>query len=415
MGTRLDGLRALGSTLGFVLAAGCGGVAVPTGTSGSSGQGSSGAAPSDTGGSTTAPPGYTGPTVIAVYDAGPATTPTPVPPGPGPGPSTGISTAVPDGGPVIIIGPSPVTPVPAPPSQAFLVTLADGQTCPRDMAIDEANVYWTECGDPSGGYVLSVPKAGGPVVTLATGARLSGIAVGGSTVYWVAADSTSSTGAIMSVPVDGGTPAELAGQSGSPSHLVLDNAYAYWSETFPGDIMRAALDGGGSSLLTSTTSALELALSDTSVYWFDNQGLTSVAKTGGTAVQLAMTGPFLPNNGLAVNETGVYFTSGPPGGSPGVSEVGLDGGAISLVATTTTSGGFGVGGPVALDAARVYWADFSGAVYAAPLTGGTATLLATGQVNVVSIAVDRTAVYWLANGNGAPGSVMKLPLSALGW
>lgn len=57
---------------------------------------------------------------------------------------------------------------PPPKSQVSLVTLAPGQTCPWGMAIDATSVYWTTCGDPTGGAVLRVPKAGGPVETLAT-------------------------------------------------------------------------------------------------------------------------------------------------------------------------------------------------------------------------------------------------------
>jgi hypothetical protein len=57
----------------------------------------------------------------------------------------------------------------------------------------------------------------------------------------------------------------------------------------------------------------------------------------------------------------------------------------------------------------------SGSVYAARLAGGAAALLATGQDNVVAIAVDESSVYWLVNGNGSPGGVMALALSAVDW
>jgi hypothetical protein len=60
------------------------------------------------------------------------------------------------------------------------------------------------------------------------------------------------------------------------------------------------------------------------------------------------------------------------------------------------------GGPVAIDATRVYWADMSGAIYAAPLSGGTATLLATGQDNVDAIAVDDSACTGSSTETGVP-------------
>jgi hypothetical protein len=408
--------------LGVVLAAGCSGEVVPSGGAGGTGQT---APPSTTSGGP--PPMFGSAAALPGTDAGAVSTaqpnapaPSPPPPGPPPGaadagPATGpISGGAMGSQPVAVGGGTSSTSQAAPPSQASLVTLAAGQTCPWEMAIDATSVYWTDCGDPTGGYVLTVPKAGGGngIVALATGDRLSGIAVGGSNVYWVASTADASSGAIMTVPVGGGMPARVAPQSGSPSHLAVDSAFAYWSEDLAAQLVKAPLDGGAPTAVASAPGAFEFALSDSAVYWLGPQGLMTAPKTGGAAVTLASGFIPLPTDGLAVNGSAVFFTSGPPAGQPGVSEVAVDGGATTLVAPTPPAVG---GGPVALDTTRVYWADMSGSVYAAPLTGGTATLLATGQVNVVSIAVDESAVYWLVNGNGGAGAVMKLPLSAVDW
>jgi hypothetical protein len=407
--------------LGIVLAAGCGGSVVPSG--GQTSQSGPASA-----GSSSEPPKYGSTEASSLPDAGAVprgdSPPTPVPPGPAP-PDPGSSggtiggAAVDAGGqPTIIIGGTSSTTTTPPPSQASLVTLAWGHTCPWAMAIDATNVYWTDCGDPSGGYVMTVPKAGGAVVALATGDRLSGIAVNGSNVYWVAANSDSSSGMIMTVPVGGGISAAIASQSGEPSHLAADSAYVYWGELLVDEVMKAPLAGGAPTPVASAMSPFQIAIGDTAVYWMGTQGLMTAPKTGGTAVALTTGMPALPTAGLAVNATAVYFTAGPPFGSPGVSEVGLDGGAVTTVAQsppTAPGGALAGGGPIALDATRVYWADMSGSVYAAPLNGGTAVLLATGQDNVASIAVDETAVYWLVNGNGAPGGVVKLALLAVDW
>jgi hypothetical protein len=87
------------------------------------------------------------------------------------------------------------------------------------MAIDATSVYWTHRGDPTGGYVLSVPKAGGEVVTLAAGDRLSGIAVDSTRGYWVAGTSDASSGAVMTLPVGGRDTddARLAPRTACPS------------------------------------------------------------------------------------------------------------------------------------------------------------------------------------------------------
>jgi len=90
-----------------------------------------------------------------------------------------------------------------------------------------------------------------------------------------------------------------------------------------------------------------------------------------------------------------------------VSTVPIGGGTQTVVCASPQST---LGGPIALDATSVYWADGCDTVFAAPLASGTALTLATGQNNVDAIAVDATSVYWLVNGNGGEGFVMKLPL-----
>jgi hypothetical protein len=75
---------------------------------------------------------------------------------PGTGPGTGLilgGGAEAGSGPIVVGGSSSSTAEAPPPSQAHVETLAAGQTCPWGMAIDATSVYWTDCGDPTGGYV----------------------------------------------------------------------------------------------------------------------------------------------------------------------------------------------------------------------------------------------------------------------
>jgi hypothetical protein len=300
---------------------------------------------------------------------------------------------------------------PPPKSQAAVVTLASAQTCPWGMAIDATNVYWTDCGDPTGGYVLKVPKAGGEVVTLASGDRLSGIAVDDTNVYWVAGTSDGSSGAIMKVPVGGGTPTTLATRPGAPAHLVVDASYAYWVELVQGVVMKVPLSGGAPVGVASAPSGFQIALGDTDVYWLGGEGLMKAPKAGGTAVGLTSEFPAFPTASLAVSATDVYFTSGGPSGVNGVSEVPAEGGAVDVLYASAQPT---LSGPIAIDATRAYWADGSNSVWTMPLGGGAAITLAVGQNNVVAIAVDAASVYWLVNGNAdtGQGSVMRLPLTA---
>jgi hypothetical protein len=278
------------------------------------------------------------------------------------------------------------------------------------MALDATNVYWTECGDPAGGYVRKVPKAGGEVVTLATGDRLSGIAVDSTSVYWVAGTSDATGGTIMKIPVGGGTPTTMTSRSGLPSHLAVDGSSVYWVEQMQDAIMSIPLSGGVPAVVVTARLAWQFALTPTDVYWL-GIGLNRAPIAGGAPVALtSSTFPAVPIAGLAVSATTVYFGSGPPFGA-GVSEVPVQGGAVSVLAASPQSSS--PGGPVAIDASRAYWGDLQG-VYTVSLAGGAATTLASGQDNVIAVAVDATRLYWLVNGNGTPGSVKMLPLAALG-
>lgn len=60
--------------------------------------------------------------------------------------------------------------------------LAIGQAVPSGIAVDAANVYWTNAGD---GTVRTIPKSGGETLTLSQGeGEPSSIAVDDSGVYW---------------------------------------------------------------------------------------------------------------------------------------------------------------------------------------------------------------------------------------
>ncbi len=394
--------RASLGLVGIVLGTGCGGEIAPPGP---------GHATPTGGGSENGALGPFGAAALgqgAGADAGATVT------GPGPFPGLiGSSGGAPPGSGSIGTGSSGAGSDALPPkSQASVVTLAAGQTCPWGMAIDATSVYWTDCGDPTGGNVLKVPKVGGPVVALASGDRLSGIAVDDGNVYWVAGTSEGASGTIMKVPVDGGTPTTLASRPGAPAHVAVDASSVYWIEQMPGAVMKMPRSGGDPVMLASASFGWEIALGETDVFWL-GQGLMKVAKAGGTAVSLTSSAfPTLPTQGLAVNATSVYFTSGPPAGTSGVSEIAEGGGTTDVVYASTQSSN---GGPIAIDATRAYWADGSNSVYAVRLAGGPATTLAIDQNNVVAIAVDATRVYWLVNGNASTGqgAVMALPLAAI--
>ena len=115
-------------------------------------------------------------------------------------------------------------------------------------------------------------------------------------------------------------------------------------------------------------------------------------------------GPIIPNVGIAVDATNVYWSSGPPAGVLG----GEEGSPRRRDADAHPWGRRWLDdvtpGPIAIDDVNVYCADGSGTVFRVPLAGGRVTTLATGQTNPDAIAVDATSVYWIDNGS----TVMKL-------
>ena len=73
------------------------------------------------------------------------------------------------------------------------------------VAVDARNLYWTNFDDP--GLVAQVSLKGGPTTMLATGHVAEGIAVDATSVYWVDAGGQG-PGALMKVPIGGGTPGD---------------------------------------------------------------------------------------------------------------------------------------------------------------------------------------------------------------
>jgi hypothetical protein len=64
---------------------------------------------------------------------------------------------------------------------------------------------------------------------------------------------------------------------------------------------------------------------------------------------------------------------------------------------------------VTVDAANVYWADYTGnTLMAVAKGGGTSVTLASSQANPAFIAVDATSAYWTNYNGDAYERVVKL-------
>jgi hypothetical protein len=113
------------------------------------------------------------------------------------------------------------------------VTIAKIASFPGGIAVDAANVYWSEA-DATGATSLIVraPLAGGAPFTLAsTIPNIGQLAVDDENLYFTDdGGGESGAGTVLYVPkLRGGTPATIAtGQSG-PAGLAVDATSVYWA------------------------------------------------------------------------------------------------------------------------------------------------------------------------------------------
>lgn len=215
--------------------------------------------------------------------------------------------------------------------------LASGLESPVSLAVDSANVYWSEDGS-----IKKVIKTGGVVTTLASG--LNG-----------------------------------------PSDIAADSSDVYWAEYYPAAIKKVGQNGGTvTTLATPLTNGSTVALTDTSVVWPD-AGIKMVGKNGGTTTEVVSA---LLTHGaykIATDADSMYWTEYGPGGNVKKSIFGS-----GMVTTLVSQEDFA--SAITVDSTDVYWSG-GGALKKISKNGGTVTTLDTGAG--YRIVLDSTYVYWI--------------------
>ena len=289
------------------------------------------------------------------------------------------------------------------------MALAAAPTGVSEIAVDPTGLYWT-----GGSDVAMVPLDGGGVTTLATGLDgPEGLAVDGTGVYftaWTAPGGGSPT--LWKVPLDGGAVANLAaGFWVNP--IAMSHGVIYGTgNTDPQDTSNFLLSvpvGGGAVTTLAPASVPNarydftwgIAVDGTNVYWAWSEPnpsnpapIMKMAVDGGPATTLA-TGNGV--RGFAADGVNLYWTNS---GDDTVRKVPLGGGSVSTIAANLSALG-----EIATDGHYVYVTSTRqcGSVLKIAVDGSSITMLATGQVGVISIAVDATSVYW-----PGPSGLMKL-------
>ena len=261
------------------------------------------------------------------------------------------------------------------------IALARDEACPAGIAVNATSVYWitrsTAVFDSDGGIapngsLRKVALGGGPITTLVSGWSPVGVAVDSANVYWTdgepALDPPSGVPAIVRVPTGGGVPTVLAsGPSGGSESLpiALDRTNVYWASSYSNAVSKVALSSGASTTLAgivdpSSGPAIALAVDPTGVYWTaggnTNDGcgdVEGVPLVGGAANSLA--GASRPL-GIAADGTSVYWIETQSDcGSSLVRKVRRTGGGVTTLASGGAPGSFGI----AVDATSVYWTSGS--------------------------------------------------------
>jgi hypothetical protein len=307
------------------------------------------------------------------------------------------------------------------------VVLASEQSAPAGIAVNSTGVFWRNSPvKQAAGNVMAVSLCGGTPVTLAAEqAGIGSVAVSSTTVFWPVVSGEED---IMTVPVGGGTQTPIATKQSSPLAVAVDSTNAYWAnmggirDSPSGAIVKVPLLGGTPTTLASALYPGAIAVDVESVYWTTATGVFKVPIGGGATTTLATE---LNPTSLAVDDTDVYWTDWGRGGESdgSVMKVSRHGGKPVTLAKN-------INGPeaIAVDSANAYWtedwcealpngcnAPVKGAVVKVSINGGIPVTLASGQTSPGGIAVDDTSVYWtngstrLTDGvSNNDGTVMKL-------
>ncbi len=249
------------------------------------------------------------------------------------------------------------------------------------LAADGTNVY---CSLPlAPGAVVRVPRGGGSPTTIALGADNGEIiAVDNTNLYWVGGAppiGMATQGAVMTMPKAGGPVVTLAATPPIPLSLSVNDTFVTWqTETSSGVGTITSVPKGGGAAVTVASNVTfgepfafaDAAVDDTNVYFPQVDPSTSAGflmaapVAGGTAFTLASVGgypggssPEVAVSAIAVDGTNVYWTElGTPGLLRKVSRMG--GTALTIVADEAGNNPSGI----QVDGTNVYWIDINGNV-----------------------------------------------------
>jgi glucose/arabinose dehydrogenase len=180
-----------------------------------------------------------------------------------------------------------------------VAVIASGLTSPGEVRVHAGDAYWFDLGGDAGaGTLWRASLGGGPKSPVADDViSPSGIATGGSGVYFTALGARGAKGNVFAVVPDSGVSV-LAATSQHPRGIAADEAagWVYWAAqkgvspgAGEGFVQRTNLDGGTTARLGEAASGVErVVVRDGWLYFTTSQTLSRVPVAGGAIEDLAI-------------------------------------------------------------------------------------------------------------------------------
>ncbi len=293
-------------------------------------------------------------------------------------------------------------------------TIAGNLDTPAGIAVDSANVYWTD-DSASAGAVMSCPLTGcgnGPTTLVSGLNQPEPLLLDGTSLFWGEVNNTGSAH-IATCELPSCSPVGQLYQTATKA-IAVDATSLYWADLFNaflGVVPRSPDAGAGSALAFLPGNPMGL-VGDTSNLYFtlasftpgNNDILELCAKAGCPSPVSLATGTAQTNaQGIAIDDSTIYFAEEGDGNIVSISKMN---GAPTVIASGLLSPT-----AVAIDATTVYFTTqgngLGGTVAKVPKAGGNVTVIASAQRNPFALAVDATNVYWTSHSN--PGAVLTAP------
>lgn len=306
--------------------------------------------------------------------------------------------------------------------KATVIAMSPGGYTVSAIAVDATTVFWTNPPTPTSttGYVSGKAISGGTTHGIAQSSSIvpAGIAVDLNNVYW-----TDLAGSVWINP-NPNSQSAFGYQWTSPATITplavaLDKKNVYWVDTTLDTVEQAPKTGGSPIVLAKQAvppHALAVDPAGTFVYWV-NRGSGIGASADGTvnSVATGASGHSVTTlasaqdqpEGIAVDSTNVYWTTG---ANPGAVKM-LPIGAPSGTMPTIVASNLGAPHAIVVDAQYIYWTNYDdNTVMKAPIGGGGSLYtIAKGSEcnNPNAIAIDAKNVYWANQGDGTILKVAK--------